>query len=84
MSRTSFGKLQREKDRRERAAAKAEKRAQRTTANDDAPAGGPSPEEEARLLEELAALHARFDDGAIDFETFSDARDQITRKLQVG
>lgn len=83
MSRATFAKRQREKERQERAAAKAEKRAQRAN-EPSADASGPSAEEEARLLQELADLHARYEAEQIDFETFSDERDRLTHRLQGG
>ncbi len=81
MSRTSAAKLQREKDRRARAAAKAERRAQRSDAEVET-SSAPSGDEEAALLSALADLHARFDAGSIDFEAFEAARDEITQRLQ--
>ena len=83
MSRTSFGKIQREKERRERAAAKAERRAQRTAEPDEPTTSAPA-EDEAALLAELADLHERYADGAIDLDTFTAGRDDLTRRLTVG
>jgi hypothetical protein len=80
MSQASFAKREREKARQEKAAAKAAKRAERSQAPVDEPAPGPPVDEDA-LLAELAALHARFDDGDIEFEDFVVAKEAITRRL---
>lgn len=84
MSQASFAKRQREKARREKAAMKAERRQERaaaSTPDEDAPPRPPVDED--ALLAELAALHARFDDGDIEFEDFAAAKQDITEKLQV-
>lgn len=86
MSPTSIGKRQREKARQEKAAAKAARRAERAASADEAPdadAEARPPVDEGALLAELADLHRRFDDGDIDFDDFTAAKDEITRKLQV-
>lgn len=85
MSQASFAKRQREKERREKAEAKAVRRAERkdTSSTDERPPPLPAADEGA-LLAELAALHARFDEGEMDFEDFAAAKEQITQRLQVG
>lgn len=82
MSHTSFAKRQREKDRKEKADAKAAKKAERRAATDDAPDTAPADDQEA-LLAALADLHARFADDQIDFEDFTAAKADITRRLHV-
>jgi hypothetical protein len=84
VSRPSAAKRQREKDRRERAEAKAARRLERGAAapeSDDAPV---SAADEAALLAALAEVHARFDDGDLDYDDFVAAKDDITRRLTGG
>ena len=84
MSQASFAKRQREKERREKAEAKAVRRAERaaTSSTEERPPPLPAADEDA-LLTQLAALHARFDEGDMDFEDFAAAKQQITERLQV-
>ena len=83
MSQASFAKRQREKERREKAEAKAVRRAERqATPAEERPPPLPAADEDA-LLTQLAALHARFDEGDMDFEDFAAAKQQITERLQV-
>jgi|SoiMethySBSTD1v2_1073268.scaffolds.fasta_scaffold2345098_1 uncharacterized iron-regulated protein len=83
MSQASFQKQQRERARKEKAALKAarkeERRAEAGT-DEDAPT---SESEQAKVLESLAALHARFEDGGMTFEDFEAARDELTAKLSI-
>ena len=81
MSQARFQKQQREKDRRERAAAKQAKKAER--ANAEEPPSTQPASREADVLAELAALHAKFDAGEISFEDFEVAKDQVTSQLDV-
>lgn len=82
MSQASFAKRQREKERKEKAAAKAARRAERQAASDE-PAPAPPPGDQDALLAALADLHARFDDGDIDFDDFTAAKAEITARLHV-
>ena len=80
MSQARFQKQQREKARRERAAAKWAKRAERANAD-------PSPVQESRdqadVLAELATLHAKFDAGEMSFEDFEVSKQQVTEQLDI-
>lgn len=80
MSQASFAKREREKARQEKAAAKAARRQERSQAPAEEPAPGPPVDEDA-LVAELAALHARYDDGDIEFEDFITAKESITQRL---
>lgn len=84
MSQASFAKRQREKARSEKAAEKAAKKAERrANAEAEAEEAEPTPPvDEQKLISQLAALHASFDDGKIDFEAFTEAKEEITEKLQ--
>jgi|EndMetStandDraft_5_1072996.scaffolds.fasta_scaffold646834_1 hypothetical protein len=82
MSQARFQKQQREKARREKAAAKwARKTERRERASEDGESAAPV--DEAVVLAELAALHDRFDAGAVDFEEFSEAKDALIARLDV-
>ena len=80
MSQASFAKREREKARQEKAAAKAARRQERSQAPVEEPAPRPPVDEDA-LIAELAALHARYDDGDIEFEDFITAKESITQRL---
>ena len=82
MSQARFQKQQREKARREKAAAKFAKKAERRE-EESPPAPSLSDADQAALLAELAALHARFDAGEIEFDDFTEAKDDLTRRLDV-
>lgn len=74
MNQARFQKQQREKARREKAAAKfARKEARATAADEGDPADGPAMLDEETVLTQLAELHQRFEAGTITFEDFEDA-----------
>lgn len=81
---TTFGKLQRERDKKAKAAAKREKREARAEES----AAAPESEEpvgqhdEAATLAALAALHEAFDDGRMSMDEFEERRDMLTTRLQ--
>jgi hypothetical protein len=81
--RTTFGKLQRERDKKAKAIEKAEKKAARVEEQADAePEVQPATDQQA-ILEALAELHQRFEDGAVSIDDFEERRDQLTSKLSV-
>ena len=81
--RTTFGKLQRERDKKEKAQIKAEKRAARQESKgEEEPAQAPAGDQDA-LLDALADLHRRFEDGAISIDDFEERREQLTSRLVV-
>jgi hypothetical protein len=83
--RTTFGKLQRDRDKQAKQRAKQEKRAERSEQSDepDGP-GAPAPvADQSSVLEQLAALHAAFDDGKIGFDDFEAKRDELTSQLRI-
>lgn len=80
--RATFSKLQRERDKQAKAAAKRERRASR--ANDPQPAPRPtSGDDQEAVLAALARLHQAFDDGNMDLEDFEARRDELRARLQV-
>lgn len=83
MSQASFQKQQRERARKEKAALKAARKEERR-AEAGAEEGAPTPEvDQAKVLESLAALHARFEADEMTFEDFEAARDELTARLSV-
>jgi hypothetical protein len=80
VSQARFQKQQREKARRERAAAKWAKRVERSNATPPEPA---PQRDQGTVLAELAALHERFDAGLIDFDDFEAAKQELTAQLDV-
>ena len=80
--RTTFGKLQRERDKKEKALIKAERRVARLEDKGEVRAEPATGDQDA-LLEALADLHRRFEDGGISIDEFEERRDQLTSRLRV-
>jgi hypothetical protein len=80
--RTTFGKLQRERDKKEKALIKAERRAARLEDKGEERAEPVTGDQDA-LLTALADLHRRFEDGGISIDEFEERRDQLTSRLRV-
>lgn len=83
MSPASAGKRQREKARKEKAAAKVSRRLERSAATRHPDPDPLPPVDEEALLAELAELHSRFEDGHLDYDDFAAAKDDVTRRLRV-
>jgi hypothetical protein len=83
--RTTFGKLQRDRDKQAKAKAKIERRQERAEQGDDTEGVEASiPEaDQATVLAQLADLHAAFDDGKINFDDFEARRQELTSQLRV-
>ncbi len=83
--RTTFGKLQRDRDKQAKQRAKQEKRAERSEQGDEPDeVEAPAPVvDQSSVLEKLAALHAAFDDGKIGFDDFEAQRDELTSQLRI-
>ena len=88
-SRTSYGKLQRDRAKKERQQLKREKRFDRTEPGEDeeleeevepAPVSTASTED---ILERVAELHRRFDDEEIDFDDFEEQKAALMAQLMV-
>ena len=80
--RTTFGKLERERQKREKQAAKRERRAATQSDDDEAAPAEPTLDEGA-VLTALAEVHRRFDEGELDLEEFEARRDELRAKLSV-
>lgn len=80
--RTTFGKMQRERDKKERMAEKLEKRAARADEPDeDTPAAAPV--DQGKVIAQLDELHKRYDDGQINEEEFEERRSALLALLSV-
>lgn len=84
--RSSFSKLQRDRDKQAKAAAKRDRRQNREprSAADgevEAPVGDGATTEE--LLDQVAEAHRQFDAGLIDFDTFEERKASLLARLTV-
>jgi hypothetical protein len=83
MSQARFQKQQREKDRRERLQAKQARKEERKNAPvEEAPAT--TADEQAKVLAQLASLHERFEAGGMEFDDFTEAKEQLMERLSIG
>lgn len=82
--RTSFGKLQRDRAKQATAAAKRERRQDRSTAEEEIAV---IPEEgelsAAQLLVLIEQIHKQFDDKVIDFEEFEEKKAELMARLPI-
>ena len=84
--RTTFGKLQRDRDKQAKQKAKLERRLERAEQSPDEgpdtapPAGQP---DQSAVLAALADLHAAYDDGQISLDDFEVKRDELRNSLQI-
>lgn len=89
--RSSFGKLQRDRDKKAKAAAKRSRRQEGADAapGDDAAEGAPVATNGGRqpstadLLEKIAELHQQFDAGVISYEHFEETKTDLMSRLSV-
>jgi hypothetical protein len=83
MARARSAKFEIDKNRKAKAAEKRERRqsrAEEPTAGDDA---GAELVDASSVMEQLSALHRRFDDGEIEFEQFEEEKAQLLARLSV-
>lgn len=81
VSQARFQKQQREKARRERAAAKWAKRVERGSSTAGEPAA--PVREQAEVLAELTALHEQFEAGLVTFGDFEASKERLMAQLDV-
>jgi hypothetical protein len=81
--RTTFGKLQRERDKKEKAVIKAERKAARLESKGEESAPQPGAVDQDAILDALADLHRRFEDNQISIDEFEERREQLTSRLVV-
>ena len=81
--RSTFAKLQRDLDKKAKTAAKAERRANKSSAEpeDD----GPELEtlDESVVMAEMAKLQAALEDGSLSMDEFQSRREALTSRLQI-
>ena len=82
--RTTFGKIMREREKQQRAQAKLEKRAERSSdeGDDEVEAVAPAHDQDD-VLASLAKLHEAYDNEQIDFDTFEERRAELMSKIKV-
>lgn len=85
--RSSFEKRERDKNKKARAAAKRERRQDRSDATsnvepDASPAASAVGDQQA-VFDALAALHAAYDDGRVTFDDFEEQRAELLSRLDV-
>jgi hypothetical protein len=90
--RTSFAKLQRDRDKQAKAAAKRDRRQERQLENEAGTTGEvlePLLDDSgaeltpAELLKVVETVHRQFEDGTIDFETFEQTKSALLSRLLV-
>ncbi|MCC6338403.1 MAG: hypothetical protein KJ056_04165 [Acidimicrobiia bacterium] len=88
--RTTFDKIQRERAKKAKAAAKRERRQSRseggavaTEAVHGPAAGGGEDLTAPQLLERIEALHRRYEAGGLDLETFEEERAELYERLSL-
>ena len=89
--RTTFNKLQRERAKKAKAAAKRERRHDRMSGSAEGPGGAETltlaPNEEEltapRLLELIEAIHRQFEAGTMSYEEFEEKKTELLARLPV-
>lgn len=86
--RSTFGKIQREQEKRQKAAAKRERRAARSSGedvNEAADAETPAPaSDQAAILDALARLYQQYEAGELETDDFELRRDELRRQIDLG
>lgn len=84
---STFSKMQREREKKERAAAKRERRQERTPASEDTDttavltaAGDLSAGDLVRLVE---AIHKEYEDGTIDLDEFEEKKQALLARVRI-
>lgn len=84
--RSSFGKLQRDRDKQAKAAAKRARRQEGAPPQDEEPVEAAAPRSEAStaaLLERIAEVHEQYDAGTISYEQFEETKADLLGRLSV-
>lgn len=82
--RSSFSKLQRDRDKQAKAAAKRDRRQSRDASVDEEAAGGAGPlADPQELLAAVEQAHREFDAGVIDFDTYEERKSALLSQLPV-
>jgi hypothetical protein len=83
--RTSFGKLERDRAKKARAAAKRERRQGRSSEPSSAPSAVEPGSDDAtsEVLERLASIHEQYDEGRIGYEEFEEQKAELLGRLEI-
>jgi hypothetical protein len=86
--RTSFAKLQRDRAKKAKAAAKRERRLERAAearipTDDEFETPGEGPISAADLLHEIEVTHQRFESGAMSYEEFEEKKAELLSRLPI-
>jgi phage shock protein A len=86
---TTYGKLERDREKQAKQKAKLERRAQRAAESasyeeSDTDSEPAAPVDEGKVLAEIAALQGQLAAGEITFEEFEERRDELSRSLGMG
>lgn len=81
--RTTFSKTQRERDKREKAAAKRERRANAAAESASSETMALTPEDHDAIVAQLAALHVRYEEGRIALDEFAARQEELRSKLSI-
>ena len=84
-SRSTFGKMQREQEKRSRARAKQEKRLARKdeSGEDEQQSAVATVEDQASLLDALARLHDDLAEGRISLDTFDERQEELRNSIRI-
>lgn len=83
--RTTFGKLQRARDKQAKAQAKIERRQTRSAgeAGDEEDEADAPVADQEKVLAELAELHRAFDDDELSLDDFESRKQELTNQLRI-
>ena len=82
-SRSPFGKMQREQDKRSRAKAKQERREERKNMEPDEDAGPAVQVDQDKILLELAKIHEDLAEGRLSLEDFEVRQEELRELLMI-
>jgi hypothetical protein len=82
-SRSTFGKMQREQDKRTRAKEKAERREERRNAEPEAPTEPAQQVDQSKVLLELAKIHEDLAEGRLSLEDFEVRQEELRELLMI-
>ena len=82
--RSTFGKIQREQEKRQKAAAKREKRAQKGTGDEGVEEAPAVAADQGAILDALARLYQQYENGELETEDFELRRDELRAQIDLG
>ena len=82
--RSTFGKIQREQEKRAKAQAKREKRAQKGTGDETDEETPEVAADQGAILDALARLYQQYEAGELETEDFELRRDELRRQIDLG